>query len=362
MENQKEYYNSITALKCMACIIIGIVFHYSNFRLADPNFTYPFYDELFIFYQYGYFCVELFYMISGFLMCVSFKEKIQNGKITFEKFIIGRLMKLYPLFLLTNVISFILEYWFRIETGNSFCTNPNICNVFVSFIPIYIPNSQPLNDSSWFIAPLLLMYVCFYFVMSKVGKYNELYWIVIIVLGSTLSCFSSLDVAIVGKSYRAVICFSIGVLIYSITHTKYKDIASKFSYTFIMCTIVGLFITGKEFIGWEQSGFYKTCVWVIFPCILIICTMSNWLNRICSLPIFTFLGKISFSVYLWHHVINLLFVFVDLKVFSIDYGSNTFFIVRAAIIILFSTFSGYVLEKKMQEKVKEIADSEIYNS
>ncbi len=58
----------------------------------------------FSFYR-SYLAVDLFFILSGFVIAYAYDEKIRTGIITFPKFILIRLIRLYPVFILSLLIS-----------------------------------------------------------------------------------------------------------------------------------------------------------------------------------------------------------------------------------------------------------------
>jgi peptidoglycan/LPS O-acetylase OafA/YrhL len=61
-----------------------------------------------IYFYRSYLAVDLFFILSGFVIAYAYDEKIRNGIITFPKFVLIRLIRLYPVFLLSLLISSVL--------------------------------------------------------------------------------------------------------------------------------------------------------------------------------------------------------------------------------------------------------------
>jgi peptidoglycan/LPS O-acetylase OafA/YrhL len=56
----------------------------------------------------GYLAVDLFFVLSGFVLSLNYQDAIASGGITFRKYLMARLARLYPLFVATTVIGFVV--------------------------------------------------------------------------------------------------------------------------------------------------------------------------------------------------------------------------------------------------------------
>ncbi|WP_432417327.1 acyltransferase family protein, partial [Escherichia coli] len=58
----------------------------------------PFYEFFSVFYHYGLYAVELFFMISGFIFFYLYADNIHSNKTSAKTFIVNRVSRLYPLY------------------------------------------------------------------------------------------------------------------------------------------------------------------------------------------------------------------------------------------------------------------------
>ena len=56
----------------------------------------------------GYLAVDLFFVLSGFVLSLNYQDAIAGGEISFRKYLTARLARLYPLFVATTVIGFVV--------------------------------------------------------------------------------------------------------------------------------------------------------------------------------------------------------------------------------------------------------------
>lgn len=131
-------------------IIVVILFHYFSSKVSIPN-IYPYglkYRHIFV---YGYMGVQLFYMISGFVIFMT----IEKCK-TLKEFLIRRLIRLWPLLFLCSIVTFI-----GIRLIDSYNEFPELKTSLFGFLP-----------SLTFIDPFIFSS----FLTEKVNYIDNVHW------------------------------------------------------------------------------------------------------------------------------------------------------------------------------------------
>ena len=106
---------SIDGLKGISCLVIAFLWHYLN--MQPKGLGMPLQSIFGVFYDYGQYFVELFFMISGFVMAYCYKEKIGNGE-DFLPYIAKRYKHLYPIFFTTLMYMGVMELLYNAVTGS----------------------------------------------------------------------------------------------------------------------------------------------------------------------------------------------------------------------------------------------------
>jgi peptidoglycan/LPS O-acetylase OafA/YrhL len=93
---------------------------------------------------------------------------------------------------------------------------------------------------------------------------------------------------------------------------------------------------------------------VFFPALLILSLRLPPVPRILSLKPFSYLGEISYSIYLLHFPAALAITTID-EIFSlgINYSSAAFFFTYFAAVIIISHITHYYFEKPMQNYIRK---------
>ena len=113
-----SYFYWVDFLRGFAALSV-LIWHYQHLystapgivELADKS-TQPFYDILWLFYNYGRHAVYLFWVISGFVFSTVY---IKKERTTAKDFFIHRFARLYPLHFLTLIVVAVLQALSRSE-------------------------------------------------------------------------------------------------------------------------------------------------------------------------------------------------------------------------------------------------------
>ena len=97
----------LTSLRFLFALMI--FFHHLRF-LQDYNSDIFNWLYVKIFWE-GYIGVSFFFILSGFIIAYNYQEKILKKKISFKKFIIARISRIYPLHILTLILSLPIVFY-----------------------------------------------------------------------------------------------------------------------------------------------------------------------------------------------------------------------------------------------------------
>src|SRR5205085_1661265 len=89
------------------------LWHYQHFA---PS-LYPYAAPLALFYREGWRLVDLFFCLSGFVFFMNYESTINEGRISFKRFMLLRISRLYPLHLFTLILVTALQGVLFARTG-----------------------------------------------------------------------------------------------------------------------------------------------------------------------------------------------------------------------------------------------------
>jgi peptidoglycan/LPS O-acetylase OafA/YrhL len=162
-----------------SCALAVLVFHYQHFAFfgtAPSNFvpqSQPFYHALKLLYDNGFYGVQIFWCISGFIFFWKYGATITARGITGWKFFVLRLSRLYPLHLLTllfvagmQVLYFARNHVFYIYSNN---------DVYHFVLQLFMASNwglqigESFNGPIWSISVEVLVYAIFFLTLRYIS-------------------------------------------------------------------------------------------------------------------------------------------------------------------------------------------------
>src|ERR1700722_15456070 len=103
----------------------------------------------------SYLAVDLFFLLSGFVIAYAYDERLRNKKMSTRQFLLTRLIRLYPMFLLSVVLSSVVVIWKSAMGTQEHSTAGEILGVF-ALTALFLPSKMqgnadlfPLNGPYW---------------------------------------------------------------------------------------------------------------------------------------------------------------------------------------------------------------------
>jgi peptidoglycan/LPS O-acetylase OafA/YrhL len=194
-----------------------ICWHWQHFYMADSQTMMPdrsilpFYPLLRPFYEAGWMTVDLFFMLSGFVMSWTYLEKIRNQATGPFRFAVLRLSRLYPLHFLTLLFIAVLQYVYTQRHGHAFIYQFN--NLYHFGLHLLMASQwgfqrgPSFNDPIWSVSIEVLLYAAFFMLVRFTGFSVKMLG-AISVLGFVLIAGN-----IANGLGRGLCCFFIGCLL-----------------------------------------------------------------------------------------------------------------------------------------------------
>ncbi len=155
-----------------ASAVAVLVFHFQHFAFvggAQPHFVaadQPFYPALRLFYTYGFYGVQVFWCISGFIFFWKYGNVVAQRRLGGYKFFILRFSRLYPLHLATLLIVAAMQgvYFARNAAYFVYPTNDAVHFVLQLFMASNWAGQNPesFNGPIWSISIEVLVYCVFF--------------------------------------------------------------------------------------------------------------------------------------------------------------------------------------------------------
>lgn len=273
------------------------------------------------FYAGGTMGVEFFIVLSGFVMCAGYERKVETHNISYRDFMTRRLIRIYPLHLLSLLAWMVLVFGFSPWW-------PDVIGINALLVQAWIPAQRVFygcNTPSWCLSVFLFLYAVFPFLIDAFHRNSKrftivfaAFWIAFVVylafLPDNLDLNYNLWLTKIAPPVR-LIDFMIGMMLWQL-YIKLKDsrLAQKLqsqivtTKTFIELVPLLLYIPSVMVESVLPSKWSTAAIWWL-PTILCVMTYAlmdgkgGVLSRLFDSCWLVSFGNASFCFYLMHTLV-----------------------------------------------------------
>lgn len=325
----------LDGLRALGAVIIAFFWHYACFFETMPLGRIWSWG-----YTTGWNMNNLFFAVSGFVMFFTYGDRLREGDIGFRNFLVARSSTVFPVhwigLAIVTGIGFLPNAWTYLGLENT------IPDVLLS-IPLmqsgWFNGNTPLNVPTWFLSVTMLLYILFFIAFSNAQKNylrNTLMLlyaaIVIYMLGTDGPFINNL----VGQGMMG---FFSGVLLGALYRFckedgKHLKVLRSICAALVIVTLVIPFIIGFEQVYANAQFLIMFTSMVVYPALIITVVEVGPITKLLSVKPLTYLGGISFSIYILHYPISMIIRNVEGGLsLSIDYSNGLVYLAYIAIVI-----------------------------
>ncbi len=282
----------------------------------------------------GYLGVDLFFILSGFIISYNYAELFQTFSLTeYSKFLWMRLARIYPvhlftLFLLLPLLGAASFLGYQLTMPELFTTKDFLKNIFLVHA-WEIPQSGSWNSPAWSISSEWLAYLCFPFLIiliRNIRKTSTIIFSILTVLFIMAALCSTLNYA--GTASYAVFRISAeflaGCLLYKLYHS---DWGAKANWGFIsFLSILTIWLITPALHSFDILGFWLVPFFAIL--IYALSYENGTLANLFSTQPMLYWGKVSYSLYMTHGIC----IFVLRKLLPVTSYAENSIVIRVGII------------------------------
>lgn len=347
-----SYRRELDGLRALA--VIAVIVYHANLKLFGVQL-----------FQGGFFGVDVFFVLSGYLITGIIRSQMDQGTFSFRDFYWRRAKRIVPallaVLLVTSGLAYLIlfpddlvVYAQSLRSALYFGSNHFFYgeDSYTAAASIY----RPLLHT-WSLSVEWQFYVVFPFLIWTINRFFSRYMFGMLFALALLSLqFSSFivkvspDMAFYLLPTRAWELILGGlVTFYNRTNIESSESGSFASIAYKSLPIIGLFLVVHSmiFIGHEvPHPSFITLLPVLGACLFIMFSHKGEVsNDVMSLKPFVGIGLISYSLYLWHQP-----VFVFFRFIKHDYFRYEQFLLLILISFAFAVFSYFFVEKPFRQK------------
>jgi peptidoglycan/LPS O-acetylase OafA/YrhL len=342
----------LTSLRIVFAIMVFLS-HLQFFPKTDVLFTKVYKS---IFYE-GYLGVSFFFILSGFVLSLSYKKRFSESKISYRDYLIARIARIYPLHILTLLISVPLMLPYLKVSILGFCAKL-VTNLLL--LQSWIPNSEfyfSFNAPSWSISDEFFFYLIFPFLilLARPKKILPIAVLILVPIGVYLIPETIHHKFFYVNPIFRMFDFFIGILVHRVYEKNIFKPTSKVTATCQELFAIGIFIVFFFYHKHIPQGYRFSCYYWI-PMTIVILTFSyahGSLSKVLSNRWLVLGGEISFGFYMIHQLVIKYMVYLNskLKIISNNYVLSlmVFFLAIVASYFLYKLY-----EIPLNRYIKEI--------
>jgi peptidoglycan/LPS O-acetylase OafA/YrhL len=372
---------SLDILRGLAALAV-VLFHWRHCFYSCTAHTdfvavnQPFYTVLSFLYEFGQKAVELFFTLSGFIFFWLYSKKIDERKISFYDFSILRLSRLYPLHFVTLIAVIFLQYIYHSIFDCYFLYANNDLYHFI--LQLFFASGWGFqkgvsyNGPIWSVSIEILLYVIFFIICWF--KKDKISILLIIAFGAYAVFYY--------RGYQltqGAFSFFVGGLTYKLFRLKFDKIVHGLAGNALICSallawvitvlevyrhfferrflvLLNLFSINQKYTFLFDRGVPFFVSALLFPLTIVALVILEVRKGSLGKRI-AFIGDISYSSYLLHFPLQLVFV---LSVNAAGYTHTVFespvllfifFFVLIAISLASHRFFEIPVQKKLRRKL-----------
>jgi peptidoglycan/LPS O-acetylase OafA/YrhL len=227
-----------------------------------------------------------------------------------------------------------------------------------------------INPPTWYISVLLLCYAIYFgcILLAKRVKISpNIFYLCIVFVGVGIRSFSISLPLLRDETGRGYIAFFWGLLIANAYNTKNAKkniiILECLSAISIVLTVVFYFwychLNAASVDEYQYNDYYWI-VYIFYPSILILLN-SNMGRKLLDHKAISFLGQVSFDVYIWHYgLIGMLMSLNSYFRLNLDFNKPLLMIEFTTFVWIISIFSYLFIEKRVSHFFNKIFDFIFY--
>jgi len=347
----KGYLPSHTGLRGVICVVV-MMYHFQVF-FTGSNKTHLVLPT-----------ADMFFILSGFILSRQYQAAIASGLVTARQFIVRRVARLWPLYMFSIALFALVNHMYvqpyidlkglawkalDMDSGPRMAYKILVQSLMIGDLGFMV---MPWNGPAWSVSVEWIINLLFVLALVKV---RLLYRPMLIIL--TMVCFFylyhvspySMNLTIAEPWVfnppvaRGLMGFCMGAVIYTYLKTLPPiniNLLHGIEWALVINFVVLIFYASDSF---EIGTDYVILFTIFMPIVVITLYRDSMIGRFVSYAPFTYLGRISYSIYLLHTPIGYWYQYAPY--FKLGLGLPWTGLFYVALVIMAASVTYYVIER-----------------
>jgi len=347
----------LDALRGFAALAVPAFTHFQHF--GGDKSLYP-YDSLALghwLYVYSQFFVDLFFVLSGFVLTFRYLAPLSREQIDGREFFFLRFSRLYPLHLLTLLVCAGVEWSLMAQHQPTVIYSQDDLYHFalhLTFLQLWFEHGLAYNYPSWSVCAEVFVYLLFFlYARKRSGIFSAASALTVFV---GIAVLTSWSLPLLNRNMaRAMVGFFMGALAFQATERLDRarlghTLGTACLAAFVSIVVIANRIGYDSWIGSDPLPYGL----ILFPLLTVAALKTPPLAWFLSLRPLTFLGNISYAVYLSHVPIQMIILAVTrARHATIPTSSPWFFWVWIATLVSVGTAVHYGFERPARRWLRD---------
>lgn len=296
----------LEVLRFLSAVAV-LVWHYQHFWYAGAQAVdfersaQPLYPLLRLFYEWGVYGVQVFWMISGFIFFWKYLDVLHAQRLDGWRFFVFRFSRLYPLHLVTFLLVAVLQLAHQRLTGHYQVYQAN--DGYHALLQLFMASNWGLQQADSFNGPIwsvsleVLAYLAFFVFARQVGTR---WWATLAVAGVAAVAYQ----ARLGHVFQCIFCFFLGGLVAQAMRAPRYRQHQRTAEGLALAYVVGAALLFKLSGAFERKLVVHLYITTATPLLILVLAGRAWLSgrafRLAAVA-----GNTTYSSYLLHFPLQL---------------------------------------------------------
>lgn len=352
----------LDALRGLAALGVSLFSHYVHF--GGDKATYPFNQFLIVHWVYenSWLFVDLFFLLSGVVLTYRYLEPLGTGALDGRRFLNLRISRLYPLHVAALLVCAAVEWTLlaRHEPTVIYQGNNDLYHftLQLTYLHTFFERGWSFNEPSWSVSGEVLVYLLFFvYARRDRARYVPMALATIVVGIATQQPNWNLPIlnGLIGRALVGFFYGSLGFL--AMRELDRRGLGAVFGWACLGGLTVICFVASQ--VGYQQliGTTPLPNALLVYPLVIFAALRVRPLARLLSVRPLTFLGDISYAVYLIHVPLQMIFLAVTrARHLAIKTESPWLLAGFAAVLVSTATAAHYGFERPIRRWLRGHAE------